>query len=429
MEGKSLIRSIQLKNFLSYENVDPPFELGALNVLIGPNASGKSNLLEAIALLHAAPKDLAALISEGGGIREWLWKGTYHTPVPFPLAKAALRRQLGLKETEDTPTATIDAVIDYPDGIMPLRYRLTFTAIGQRFGITDESVENERPTMSNGTEVFSFYRYDYGRPVLNYRTTAEAHAGTLDGRAPINLQREELSPERSILSQRKDPGQLPEITYLGTEFSSIKLYREWSLGRYMPARMPQKADGPEDFLLEDASNLGLVLNDLEQQSGTKSQILAFLRKFYDGADDITTKIYANTVQINIHEKGLKHPVPATRLSDGTLRYLSLLAILCHPSPPSLICIEEPELGLHPDIMPTLAELLIDASQRTQLIVTTHSDALVSALGDVPEAIVVCERDNEGTHLKRLKSKDLEKWLQDYALGDLWRMGQIGGNRW
>ncbi|MEW6754253.1 MAG: AAA family ATPase [Candidatus Latescibacterota bacterium] len=84
-------------------------------------------------------------------------------------------------------------------------------------------------------------------------------------------------------------------------------------------------------------------------------------------------------------------MPATRLSDGTLRYLALLAVLCHPTPPPLVCIEEPELGLHPDIMPQLAVLLCEAATRTHLVVTTHSDILVDALTDTPEAILVCEK--------------------------------------
>lgn len=133
------------------------------------------------------------------------------------------------------------------------------------------------------------------------------------------------------------------------------------------------------------------------------------------------------MQIFIREEGLSQPIPANRLSDGTLRYLFLLALLLNPTPPPLICIEEPEIGLHPDILPTIAELLIEASQRTQLIVTTHSDALVSALP--PESVLVCERNEKGTHLRRLEPERLKNWLENYSLGDLWRMGEIGGNRW
>jgi predicted ATPase len=94
-----------------------------------------------------------------------------------------------------------------------------------------------------------------------------------------------------------------------------------------------------------------------------------------------------------------------------------------------MCIEEPELGLHPDILPSVGDLLREASARTQLIVTTHSDSLVSALSDTPESILVCDRDSEGTHLRRLEREPLKEWLEKYSLGELWRMGEIGGTRW
>src|SRR5207248_265550 len=99
-------------------------------------------------------------------------------------------------------------------------------------------------------------------------------------------------------------------------------------------------------------------------------------------------------------------VPVTRLSDGTVRYLCLLAILLNPSPPPLIVIDEPDLGLHPDLMPTLAKLLATAAERTQVIVTTHSRALVDALSDHPEAVVVCGKDAGGTFFERLDAADL-----------------------
>jgi predicted ATPase len=299
---------------------------------------------------------------------------------------------------------------------------------GQRLELVDEAVENSQPD-PGFDDAYFYYRYQHGRPVLNVRTTIEAPAGVRIGRTGRALRREDLSPEQSVLSQRKDPDQYPELTYLGNQFGSIKLYREWNLGRYTPPRMPQKPDLPEDFLLEDASNLGLVLNNLEHHNDTKQHLITKLQRFYDGVTDITTKIQGGTVQIFMHERGLRQPVPATRLSNGTLRYLCLLAVLLHPTPPPLVCIEEPELGLHPDIIPIITELLIEALQRTQLVVTTHSDLLVSALSEVPEAVIVCEREQQGSTLRRLDRDALQVWLEKYSLGQLWRMGEIGGNRW
>jgi len=85
--------------------------------------------------------------------------------------------------------------------------------------------------------------------------------------------------------------------------------------------------------------------------------------------------------------------------------------------------------MHPDIIGTIAELLVEASQRTQLIVTTHSDLLISKLTDIPEAVVVCDRTSKGTTLTRLDAEDMEGWLKDYSLGEIWLKGAIGGTRW
>lgn len=193
-------------------------------------------------------------------------------------------------------------------------------------------------------------------------------------------------------------------------------------------RLPEQTDLPNDFLLPDASNLGLILHDLSQTSAKRDELGEYLRKFYERARYITTKIQGGTLQLYIEEEGGRL-IPATRLSDGTLRYLCLLAILLHPNPPPVIGIEEPELGLHPDILPTIAELLRKASERTQLFVTTHSDTLVSALSDTPECILVCESTPDGTTMKRLEAEPLREWLEKYSLGEIWRMGEIGGNRW
>jgi predicted ATPase len=238
----------------------------------------------------------------------------------------------------------------------------------------------------------------------------------------------DLKPDQSILAQRRDPARYPEVTFLADVFGEIALFQEWNFGRRTSARLPQPTDLPSDFLLPNASNLGLVLHDLGQTSAKREELIVYLRRFYEPARFISTKIQGGTIQLYIEEEGGRL-IPATRLSDGTLRYLSLLAILCHPSPPPVIGIEEPELGLHPDILPTIAELLKKASERTQLFVTTHSDALVSALSDTPESILVCEAMPGGTTMKRLEAEPLREWLEKYSLGEIWRMGEIGGNRW
>ena len=94
----------------------------------------------------------------------------------------------------------------------------------------------------------------------------------------------------------------------------------------------------------------------------------------------------------------------------------LLAILLHPEPPHLVALEEPELGLHPDVIPHIAELLVGASQRMQLVVTTHSRLLVDALTDRPSSVVVCSRENGESRFERLDEAALREWLQKDGVG-------------
>ncbi|MDE2905396.1 MAG: AAA family ATPase [Acidobacteriota bacterium] len=387
-----LLHRLTLSNVLSFGPGETDVELGPLNVLIGPNGSGKSNLIAAIELLRAAPRDLVAPIRESGGIGEWLHKST-------PLARKG----------------SLEAAVGFPLPSGPLRYHLTFEEWLHRFHVRDEFIEDDVPETGQGRP----YRY-FG--YLNGAAIVKRKAG-----ADQRFARTDLDPGQTILSQRKDPHDFPEITYLGQQFDTIRIYREWSFGRQATARQPQSSDLPNDFLAEDTSNLALVLNRLRRAPAVKKRLLEMAGKLYEGLTDFDVIVQGGTVQVFLEERGIT--VPAARLSDGTLRYLCLLAILCDDEPPPLVCIEEPELGLHPDIMPTLAGLLREASTRCQLIVTTHSDVLVDALTEEPESVVVCEKHDGQTRLHRLSKEDLTQWLTRYSLGQLWMKGELGGSRW
>ena len=399
MIDKPAITSLHIQNLLSFGPDSPKIALEPLNVLIGPNGSGKSNLIEVLALLQNTPRDLATPIREGGGIVEWLWK--------LPPARQKAARSF--------PTATIEVTANPAHLTGPIDYRLSFTGVNYQLDVKDERVEagvNEK----SQKDAQAYFGYVNGRPMLRMNGTQQ------------ELSREQINPQESILAQRKDPAQYPELTYLGQLFSDIKVYRNRQFGPISDAR---KMFGPElstAFLEEDNSNLGLMLNRLNSESRTKSELLKYLKAFYDGAEGIETPIQGGLVDVRFFERGGVQ-IPAYRLSDGTLQWLALLTILLHDAPPPLVCIEEPELGLHPDSIRLLAQLLREASQRMQLIVTTHSDALVTELTDIPESVIVCEKENGSTTLKRLERKQLAAWLKTYSLGRLWRKGEIGGNRW
>ena len=373
------IRRLEMRGLLSFPPDMPAFELQDLNVLIGPNGSGKSNVIEAIELLRATPTDFAGAIRDGGGAAEWLWKGE--------AAKNVANIEI---ETGDQPVGLTNP----PE--LPFRYRLEFVTANTRVEVSDEAIEETAPRDAGMSNPYFYYRFQRGHPVINIRELSDTHHGKTTIR---RLQRHDLLPDQSVLAQIKDPDRYPELTWLGRQFGHIQMLRDWTIGRYTAPRKPQPADLPEDRLLPDCVNLALILNKIEHDQ-VWSEFNRLLRRFFPRFQRMSTKVSGGMIQFYLHEAGFNSPVPATRLSDGTIRFVALLATLLTPSPPPLVCIDEPELGLHPDAVSLVADLLIEASERTQLIVATHSDVLVSALTSTPDAVVACERVGMGTTLRR-----------------------------
>ena len=409
-----LFHRLKFSDLLSFgpAGIDLPME--PLTVLIGPNGSGKSNLLEAISLFQAAPRGISEPISRMGGVREWLWKGP-----------------------EASHSIALEATVDHPP-IGTLRHSLTLVDQGGRPLVADEQIE---PSKKHSGDP-SGYRYRYYRPPqgderemlretktklpeLSKSMTVYTPTMIIDqNRGVVEFFR--TSEQENSLLYSFAMMDYPALWYLKHQYERTRLYRNWSFGPDAKLRQPCNAHARSDFLGEGGENLPLVLSQLH---GThKKSFLSALSKLFDGIVDIQCPVTGGTVALFLEESG-NRSIPATRLSDGTLRYLCLLAILLHPEPPPLICIEEPELGLHPDLLPTLSDLMREASERTQLIVTTHSDVFVDTLTDQPESVVVCEKHDGRTEMRRLDKGDLAKWLSDYRLGDLWTSGELGGNRW
>ena len=399
------IHKLGMRGLLSFPPDMKPFELQNLNVLIGPNGSGKSNIIETIELLRATPTDFAAAIRDGGGAEEWLWKGKTVNRI------AEIEIETGTKRTG----------LKTPSG-RALRYRLEFVSNNTRVEVHDEAIEETKP-LPGKNDTYFYYRFRHGNPAINTRNQTKTD---LQSKRPRRIERQALRPDQSVLAQIRDPALYPELTWLGRQFGDIQMLRDWTFGRYTEPRKAQPADLPEDAPLPDFRNLALILNKIEHDQ-VSLEFNKLLKRFFPRFERMSTKVSGGAIQFYLHETGFSSPVPATRLSDGTIRFVALLATLLTPSPPPLVCIDEPELGLHPDAISLIGDLMIEASERTQLIVATHSDALVSVLSGKPDAVVACERMDEGTTLRRLDSDRLAHWLEDYALGDLWRMGELGAN--
>jgi predicted ATPase len=361
---------IEIESVLSFKHVE--LELRRLNVLIGANASGKSNLVRVLGLLRSLPSNMSQEIAAGGGPRGWInQRITGHAKITL---------------FGDDPVFT---------------HQIVFGEVEQRYEIVSETLE---------CGDYQAFRRSFKRYQLR------------------NGQSGELGSEGSLLQFLRHPD-LKDIGDVASALSSWRLYREFRTGPQTQARYGVSAASLGDSLLEDGSNLALVLNERNLIGGL-SDFNDWLRRFFDRFQELVVLTRGGVAQLYVREEGISTPLSAASLSDGTLRLLCLLVVLLDPAPPPLVCIEEPEAGLHPDAIRMIADLLVNASTKTQLVVTTHSPTLIDALSGEPESVVVCERDLDGfSQFRRLERSQMEIWLDEYTLGDLWQRGEIGGNRW
>jgi predicted ATPase len=393
-----LLKSITLEGFLSFGPEAVTIPLTPLNVLIGPNGSGKSNLVEALSVLRAVPKDLPLPIRQGGGVKDWLWR-------EGNAVAAAARLEVLFAEGQVAMRAP---------GNPAVWYRLVFGAEGGSFTVLDERVEEEN-SRRKGLKPYFYFGYENGRPMINVQTKHR------------ELQRADIDPTQSILSQRRDPEAYPELTRLADLLRRILIFRNWQFGPDSSVRRSCRADVRTDTLSESFDNLPARLAVLLGAPAVKRRLIELLRELAPGFDDLVVVPEGGALQLYLTEGS--RSVPAHRLSDGTLRYLCLLAILLDPAPAPLTVIEEPELGLHPDVLPGLRDLMVAASEKTQLIVTTHSTQMVDAMTDYADSVLVCEKKDGPTVVSRLTQEEVDRWREHGSLGSLWMSGHLGGTRW
>lgn len=402
-EREPFLKRIRFKNFLSFGPDSGWIPLRNLNVLIGPNGSGKSNFIQAIEILRkGAARDLQGGLGPGGKAEDF----------PSKLAKNELFQ--------------IESVFHCAETDYDLGHRLELSCTGPTFTISDELLVIQMRHNTADLDDSPIFGMKVGTPPRVVMSATDP--GNRTSRRAI--ENPSLVPGELYLAKR-DRNFFPDVTYLGGNLADTRVYRFPELDTRQTFRRGQYPDAlDDDFLAEDGSNFSRVLNNLAPHRDVLSKVKERIQEFLPSAENVyPIAKRGGAFELHLVEEGLVGPTLPARMSDGTIRYLMLLVILLHPDPPPLICIEEPEIGLHPDIVPEVGRLLRDASTRTQLIVTTHSDVLIDALSGVPETVVVCEKEDGITQMERLSLPELDAWLADYSLGHLWRKGTLGGNRW
>ncbi len=231
----------------------------------------------------------------------------------------------------------------------------------------------------------------------------------------------------SLLATAANPlAKHPEITDIQKAFTGWRIYQDFQTHPDAQVRCAPITHR-ETSLASDGSNLIQVLHTLYAGDRQFKQDLDLaMRAAFD--DDFDELIFPpdsdQRIQLRLRWKGLKPVQSAADLSDGTLRFLYLIAILANPLPPEFIAIDEPENGLHPSMLPIIAEYAQDASKRAQVILTTHSAELLDAFSEYSPTVTVAKWSEGQTRLNILSGENLRYWLQDYTLGKLYRSGEL-----
>ncbi|HVA81672.1 MAG TPA: AAA family ATPase [Candidatus Binataceae bacterium] len=382
-----MIKSLRVKNFLSLRDVE--LELHHRNVLIGPNMSGKSNLIDALKFLgQLATTGLRdALFVNRGGHREVAWKGA-DDPV------ISLGVTLELKDENSPPR-----IFDYDVSI-------TGSLVEDRVAISSEKL-----TVSE----------DGGKRSLLSMSNAEGQADYGQGLKGVRVQAEQTGLEAYSI-----PGS--DLALVRTMISSCRFYH------LIPQLMRRgNAPTPQRFLDEIGTNFASWMMTLQTSPDEFKRISSVAGEVLPGLGDLLIQpSQAASVSISAREKFLKRPVSMLRMSDGELAFLALLSVILAPPElgAPLFCIEEPESHLHPRLLETLIEVLDQRQQElgphaAQIIATTHSPLLVDKLR-IEDLLVVEKSDGESKFSRPCSDRHLQDLLKrkELGLGDLWYSGAL-----
>jgi predicted ATPase len=326
--------------------------LGNVNVLTGPNACGKSNLYNAVFLLaKTATGGFARVIAKEGGMPSVLWAGERRSRGFGSSRAEALRMTLGVKTDSFCYEMSCGLVKTSKES--PSAFRLDPE-------IKEERVWTEHP--KSGPLTF-FERGPSGTWVRDGVGKRVSYSG-------------ELIPSEGVFSQLREPHLYPELSALRMEMGKWRFYHHFRTDKDSPIRKPQ-IGVQTPVLSHDGNDLAAALQTI-LEIGDGKQLRDSVARAFHGATLIIESSKAG-FSVLLQMPGLRRSLEPPELSDGTLRYLCLLAALLSPRPPALLALNEPETSLHPDLLDGLARLITRASEDSQLWITTHSPRLAELI--------------------------------------------------
>ncbi|MEA3494848.1 MAG: AAA family ATPase, partial [Bacteroidota bacterium] len=231
-----------------------------------------------------------------------------------------------------------------------------------------------------------------------------------------------------VLRQISDPDRYYPLYTLKRAIEGLVVYEYFDTTLNSKIRQPG-VFGTEERLLPNGENLAQILNRLKNRHTLHyEKIQDLIKKINPYFIDTSFDLLGSLLYLVLREEKLTRAVGAQHISDGSLRYLLLLTIFLNPENSGLLCIDEPEIGLHPDMTNTIADAAKDVASKSQIIIATHSPLLLNSfeLND----LLIFEKNNKNSSIVSRKNEDdFEEWDDEFLVGQMWLRGELGGKRW
>lgn len=352
-----VLTTLAVVNYRSLTDI--AIELRSLNVVTGPNGSGKSNLYKALRLTaETASGGVVNALAREGGLQSTFWAGPEEitkrmkagsVPVQGGPRQRAVRMRLGFADEDFAYAISL--------GLPPPSGRSKFTL--------DPEIKRET-IWAGGKYRPASALVEREGPLVKLR----------DGRRWAVIERQ-IGPSDSLFGELADPERAPEILALRDRIRSWRFYDHFRTDEAAAARAPQLGTRTP-VLHHSGRDLAAAIQTI-LEIGDADALAATIDDAFPGST-LQVDVQADTrFSIGLNQPGLLRPMQSAEFSDGTLRYLLLVAALLTPRPPPLLVLNEPETSLHPDLLPALARLIIQCARQTQVWVVSHATRLVAAL--------------------------------------------------
>lgn len=429
-----MIEEIEIDGYRLLKNFKADFK--SLNVIIGANATGKSSLIDCLLLIRSCCElplntvcgnDLGSgqLLTADGKTTELHWKLTFRRPARgyltnMALGEEALVYEVALKsDTQGRVLPNFESLRNlkpFPNHENPLKF---LEATPHKRQIFDRKVRR----LISFDEVEESATSSVNEPSANNDIPPD-----------VQLQQNSMRDSALLLSQMHFRNEYPVLWAARYLLAGMTFYPGFDVTRSSILRTRAAEIRPVTFLIPTGGNLGTVLHEIFNRYDFReaaTNLREYLRTAFPVIDDIWCETTYGTppqILVRLREKHAVRHTEIWELSDGMLRFLCLAAALLNPVPAPMIAIDEPELGLHPKLLPIVSDMIKEAAERTQVLITTHSPELLDCF-DIHDIAVMSRGNDElrSTWHRPSSRKGLVQLLSDVTadtLGDLHRSGEL-----